>query len=80
MQRGAGSQSEGKAGVNEIWKLNCSQMVAFDETITGKDAEIEQLTAKVTELEASLTSYRCRPCSVDAPASTASPHTNFSAR
>ena len=66
--------------VNEIWKLNCSQMVAFDETITGKDAEIEQLTAKVTELEASLTSYRCRPCSVDAPASTASPHTNFSAR
>ena len=41
--------------VNEIWKLNCSQMVAFDETITAKDAEIEQLTAKVNELEASLT-------------------------
>ena len=41
--------------VNEIWKLNCSQMVAFDKTITTKDAEIEQLTAKVTELEASVT-------------------------
>ena len=40
--------------VNEMWKLNCAQVVAFDETITAKNAEIEWLTAKVAELEASL--------------------------
>ena len=37
-----------------MWKLNCAQVVAFDETITAKDAEIECLTAKVAGLGASL--------------------------
>ena len=41
--------------MNEIWKFNCAQLVAFDETITAKGAEVKRLTAKVTELEASLT-------------------------
>ena len=62
--------------VNEIWKLNCAQMV---ESITAKDAEIEQLTAKVFGSKPD-ESCRCRPCSVDTPATSASPHTNFSAR
>ena len=40
--------------VNEMWKLNCAQVVAFNETITAKDAEIERVTAKIAGLEASL--------------------------
>ena len=43
-----------KGRVDEMWKINCAQIVAFDETITAKDAEIGRLTAKVAELEASL--------------------------
>ena len=45
----SGELARVKERVNEIWKLNCSQMVAFDGTITAKDAKIEQLTAKVAD-------------------------------
>ena len=43
-----------KGRVDEMRKINCAQVVAFDETITEKDAEIERLTARVAELEAGL--------------------------
>ena len=36
------------------WQINYAQVVASDETIAAKDAEIEQLTTKISELEASL--------------------------
>lgn len=36
----------------EMWKANCAQVVAFDETITAKDAEIERFLAGVAVLEA----------------------------
>jgi len=38
-----------------MWRMNCAQVVAFDETITEKDSEIELLTSRIAELEASLT-------------------------
>ena len=41
--------------VDEMWRMNCAQVVAFDETITEKDSEIELLTSRIAELEASLT-------------------------
>ena len=37
----------------EMWKANCAQVAAFDETITAKDVEIERLLARVAALEAS---------------------------
>ena len=37
-----------------MWKLNCAQVAGFDEAIVAKDAEIEQGTARVTELKAKL--------------------------
>ena len=40
--------------VNEMWKINCACVMAFDGTITEKDAEIEQMTARIVELEAGL--------------------------
>ena len=43
-----------KGRVDEMWKINCAQVVAFDDTITEKDEEIERLTARVAELEAGL--------------------------
>ena len=43
-----------KSRVDEMWMINCAQVVAFNETITEKDAEIERLTARVAELEAGL--------------------------
>ena len=39
-----------KRRMSDMWKINCSQVVAFDETLTAKDAELEQLTAKIAEL------------------------------
>ena len=36
----------------EMWKLNCVQVAAFDETITAKDLEIGTLLARVAALEA----------------------------
>ena len=36
----------------EMRKVNCAQLVAFGETITAKDAEIERLLARVVVLEA----------------------------
>ena len=50
----SGELSRVKARVDEIWKINCAQVAAFDETITAKDADIERLIARVAELEASL--------------------------
>ena len=37
--------------VNEMWRMNCAQVSGFDEAITAKDAEIEELRAKVLEIE-----------------------------
>lgn len=39
--------------VSDMWKMNCAQVVGFDEAIIAKDIEIGQLKAKVSELEAS---------------------------
>ena len=50
----SGELAKVRERVNDMWKLNCAQVVAFDETITSKDAEIERLTAKVARLEANL--------------------------
>ena len=50
----SGELAKVRERVDDMWKLNCAQVVAFDETITAKDAEIERLTAKVAGLEASL--------------------------
>lgn len=38
--------------VGETWQMNGTQVSAFDEVITVKDAEVEQLKARVSELEA----------------------------
>ena len=32
--------------VNEMWRMNCAQVSGFDEAITAKDAEIEELRPK----------------------------------
>ena len=37
--------------VNEMWRMNCAQVSGFDEAITAKDADIEELRAKVLEIE-----------------------------
>ena len=50
----SGELARVKSRVDEMWKINCAQVVAFDETITAKDAEIERLSARVAELEAGL--------------------------
>ena len=50
----SGELARAKGRVDEMWKIDCAQVVTFDETITEKDAEIKQLTARVAELEASL--------------------------
>ena len=49
----SGELARMKARANEIWRISCAQVAAFDETITAKDADIERLTARVAELEAS---------------------------
>ena len=50
----SGELARVKARVDEIWRINCAQVAAFDETITAKDTDIERLTARVAELEARL--------------------------
>ena len=50
----SGELTRVRGRVDEMWKINCAQVVAFDETITAKDAEIELLTARIAELEASI--------------------------
>ena len=37
--------------VNEMWHMNCAQVSGFDEAITAKDAEIEELRTKVEGCE-----------------------------
>ena len=50
----SGELARVKGRVDEMWKINCAQVVAFDETIAEKNAESERLTARVAELEAGL--------------------------
>ena len=50
----SGELARVKARVDEIWRINCAQVAAFDETITAKDTDIERLTVRVAELEARL--------------------------
>ena len=37
-----------------MWKISCTLVLTFDESITEKDAKIVQLTARVAELEPGL--------------------------
>ena len=46
-----------RARLSEMWKANCAQVVAFDEMISAKDDAIEQLSIRVTELEARVSIY-----------------------
>ena len=55
--------------VNDMWKRNCAQVAAFDETLSAKDDEIERLVARVRELEA----RSGRPLEVDPVTTTPSP-------
>ena len=41
-----------KGRVNEIWRVNCARVALFDETIADKDAQIERISARISELEA----------------------------
>ena len=59
--------------VGEMWKMNCAQVIGFDEAITTKDSEIEALKAKVAELQTSLGSRPMGSTSVPARASSARP-------
>ena len=43
-----------KGRIEELWRLNCSQVAVFDDTISAKDAEIEQLANRIAELESGL--------------------------
>ena len=36
--------------VSEVWRISCEQVSSFDEVITEKDAEIDRLRARLTEL------------------------------
>ena len=40
-----------KQKYHELWWVNCMQLRECDETLQGKDAETEQLTRRVAELE-----------------------------
>ena len=59
--------------VVEMWKMNCAQVIGFDEAITTKDSEIEALKAKVAELQTSLGRRPMGSTSVPARASSARP-------
>lgn len=54
----------GKARIQELWKLSCSQLVVFDDALSAKDVEIEKLVSRIDERE----SGRC----VSAPRATTS--------
>ena len=41
----------GKSRIQELWNMNCSQLVAFDSTLSAKDAEIKRLASRIAELE-----------------------------
>ena len=36
----------------EVWRMSCEQVTLFDEAVTAKDAEIDSLRVRITELEA----------------------------
>jgi hypothetical protein len=40
-----------KSRIQELWNMNCSQLVAFDSTLSAKDAEIVRLSSRIAELE-----------------------------
>lgn len=42
--------------VREMWRMNCAQVVGFDDAITAIDDEITSLKAKIAELE----TFPCR--------------------
>ena len=50
----SGELARVKSRVDEMWKIDCAQVVTFDKTITEKDAEIELLTAGAAQLEGGL--------------------------
>lgn len=52
--------------VNEVWRMSCEQVSAFDEAVTAKDAEIEDLKAKVALLEASRSDTIASPTQIPA--------------
>ena len=35
-----------------MWKMNCAQLAGFDEALSSKEAEIEALKERVSQLEA----------------------------
>ena len=41
----------GKSRIQELWAMNCSQLVAFDKALSEKDAEIARLMSRITEFE-----------------------------
>lgn len=41
-----------KERVREMWKMNCAQLAGFDEALSSKEAEIETLKERVSQLEA----------------------------
>ena len=43
--------------MSTVWKSNCAQLVAFDETLATKDSKIGCLTQMFAELEAIVASY-----------------------
>ena len=41
-----------KERIKEMWKMNCVQLAGFDEALSSKEAEIEALKERVSQLEA----------------------------
>jgi cell division protein FtsB len=61
--------------VSEMWRMNCAQVVGFDEAMTAKDSEIESLKARISELEASTGRRPMGPASVPTTVPTTVPMT-----
>ena len=40
-----------KERVKEMWKLNCAQLNRFDEALSNKEADIEALKERISQLE-----------------------------
>ena len=39
-----------KGKLKDVWRMNCEQLAAYDEELTSKDAQIEELHARLCEL------------------------------
>ena len=59
-----------KERVKEMWKMNCVQLAGFDEALSSKEAEIEALKERVSQLEAMVDPGAALPMTSSSPATT----------